>query len=159
MEGNTKQRRADKHAEPNSSGVGIEMNQRDNETTYWGVLCRTCSEPVAFDVCPYPSSFGPSAKIVEPGAVRCQHGHNHIYFPCDFRFFTSAVPICNAAVQENRDTYRAINASSQISFSVDRCPAEESKALRREVEIFGDGDDLPQMNGQLCGNRTSATRK
>jgi hypothetical protein len=143
MEGITKQRRVYRHAQPNSSGVRIEMNQSDNETTYWGVLCRTCSEPVAFDSCPYPSSFGPGAQNVKPGAVRCRHGHNHVYFPRDFRFFSSAVPISDAVVQENRDAYRAINPSSQISFSDDSCPAEKTEAFRREVEIFGDGDDLP----------------
>jgi hypothetical protein len=106
--GNTKQTRAFVGAPPTSVGVGTEEHRGDNETTYWGILCRTCREPVAFDVCPYPS-FGPGAANVKPSAIRCGQGHNHIYFPRDFRFFPSAVPIAHSVMQENRDAYRAIN--------------------------------------------------
>jgi hypothetical protein len=129
--------------QPNSSGVRIELNHGDNDLVYWGILCRTCLDLVAFDIRPYPSSLGPGAANVKPGAIRCGRGHNHYYFPPDFRFISSAVPINDAAIQENRETYRALNPSSRVSYSDDRSPAEKTEALRREVEIFGEGDDLP----------------
>jgi hypothetical protein len=84
------------------------------ETTYWGILCRTCSEPVAFDIRPC-QMCGPGAANVRPGAIRCVHGHNHIYFPRDFRLFPSAVPITDATMQENRAAYRAMNPSPESS--------------------------------------------
>jgi hypothetical protein len=83
------------------------------ETTYWGILCRTCSEPVAFDIRPY--KFGLGSASVRPGAICCVHGHNHIYFPRDFGFFLSAIPIADATMQENRAAYRAINPSPETS--------------------------------------------
>jgi len=60
MEGNTKQTRAFDGVPPTSSEVRIEMDRSDSETTYWGVLCRTCQKLVAFDICPYVS-FGDGA--------------------------------------------------------------------------------------------------
>jgi hypothetical protein len=115
MEGNTMQIRAYEGKLPISSRVRIEMNQSDNngnETTYWGVLCRSCVELVAFDICPY-LSFGPGAANAHPGAIRCAHGHNHIYFPRDFQFFYSDVSIDDAVMQGNREAYRAIDPLSQ----------------------------------------------
>ena len=106
--GNTKQTRAFDGAPPTFDGVRTEEHRRDNETAYWGILCRTCLGPVAFDVSPYPS-FGPGAANVRPSAIRCGQGHNHIYFPRDFRFFFSAAPITDSVMQESRDTHRAFN--------------------------------------------------
>ena len=108
MEGNTKQTRAFDGVPPTSSEVRIEMDRSDSETTYWGVLCRTCQKLVAFDICPYVS-FGDGAAGMKPGAIRCGRNHNHIYFPRDFKFVPSMVPITEAAMQQNRETYRAIN--------------------------------------------------
>jgi len=97
---------------PTSGGVEIELNPDSGETTYWGILCRTCWKLVAFDHCPYVS-FGPGAASMTPGAVRCGEGHNHIYFPRDFKFISSAVPVSDATMRENREVYRAINSRSQ----------------------------------------------
>jgi hypothetical protein len=83
-------------------------NLSGNETTYWGTLCRTCASLVAFDICPY-ISFGPGAASMTPGSIRCGHGHNHIYYPRDFRFFFSDAPISDAEMQENREIYRTLN--------------------------------------------------
>jgi hypothetical protein len=83
-----------------------------NETTYWGILCRTCLGPVAFDIRPN-DRFGLGSASLRPGTIRCAHGHNHIYFPRDFRFIPSAVPITDATMQENRAAYLAINSSPQ----------------------------------------------
>jgi len=82
------------------------------ETTYWGIRCRACSEPVAFDTRPY-HEFGLGSANTRPGAIRCVHGHNHIYFPRDFGFFPSPVPITEASMQENRRAYLAINPSHE----------------------------------------------
>jgi hypothetical protein len=86
-------------------------NGRDNETTYWGISCRTCKELIAFDVCPY-LSLGPGTVNTRPGAIRCSKGHNHIYFPKDFRFILSPVGIANEVMQEHRETYGAVNPAS-----------------------------------------------
>jgi hypothetical protein len=143
MKANPKNIQAYESVQPNSNGVRIEANQSRNETVYWGILCRACAEPVAFDICPYPSSFVPGAANVKAGTIRCGRGHNHIYFPRDLRFLFSVVPINDEVMQENREAYKAINPSSQVSYSDNRTPSEKIEALRREVEIFGDGDDLP----------------
>lgn len=119
MEGTTKQTRAFEAVLPLSTGVRIEMSHDDsnpsgNNPTYWGVLCRSCAELVAFDISPY-CSFGAGAANVKPGAIRCAHGHNHIYIPRDFQFFLSDFPISDVAIQANREAHRAVNPSSQAS--------------------------------------------
>jgi hypothetical protein len=83
-----------------------------SEHTYWGILCRTCRELVAFDTCPYPSLGGASAK---PGAVRCDLGHNHIYFPRDFHFYPSKTPIAEMTMEANRAVYGAINSPAHMA--------------------------------------------
>ena len=88
MEGNTKQAHPCKDNNQASPGSHSEKNTPDKQTTYWGVICRTCRELVAFDNCPY-ISFGPGAAGMKPGAIRCGRGHNHIYFPRDFGSSTS----------------------------------------------------------------------
>jgi hypothetical protein len=116
MEGNTNQRRAYDGGQPTYREPLIDQSQ----TTYWGVLCRTCHELVAFDVCPY-ISFGPGAASMRPGTIRCSQGHRHIYFPRDFAFIPSAVLIADETMRENRATYAAINpmcrTSSRLSYS------------------------------------------
>jgi len=115
MEDKERQTHAYEGVEPTSSGAGFEINQSDNQTTFWGVLCRTCHELIPFDVCPY-ASFGPGAANMKAGAIRCGRGHNHIYFPHDFQFLSFAVPINDALMQKNREIYRAINPSSNAPF-------------------------------------------
>jgi len=79
-----------------------------NEPIYWGVLCRSCAELVAFDHSPY-HSFGPGGANMKPGTIRCAHGHSHIYFPRDYEFFFSEVSITDVVMQGHREAYRAIN--------------------------------------------------
>jgi hypothetical protein len=79
-----------------------------NNTTYWGIKCRTCRELVAFDASPY-LSFGSEAASIRPGAIRCRQGHVHIYFPNDFHFLLSEVPIPDAVMEKNREVYRSVN--------------------------------------------------
>ena len=118
MEGTTKQTRAYESVPPTCSEVRTETGLSDSETIYWGILCRTCRDMVAFDICPHVS-FGPGAASMKPGAIRCGHGHNHIYFPRDFRFFFSAESIADSIMQQNRDAYRAINPAPALSSHAD----------------------------------------
>jgi hypothetical protein len=115
MKGNTKQAHAYDRVQPTLSRVRIDPS--DTELIYWGILCRTCQELVAFDIRPYVS-FGAGAAGMKPGAIRCGHDHNHIYFPRDFHFCASAVVIANTVMQDNRDAYGAINPSSPGSTSI-----------------------------------------
>ena len=80
-----------------------------NETIYWGILCRQCSELVAF-CAPSHQQFELASRCAKPGAIRCANGHNYIYFPRDFRFFTSAVAIPEAVMQRNLEAHSAINS-------------------------------------------------
>jgi hypothetical protein len=84
------------------------------QEAYWGILCRSCREPIAFDARPY-REFGLGRANTRPGAIRCCHGHNHIYFPRDFHFFASVVPITEETMKENRAVYIATNPSPQFS--------------------------------------------
>jgi hypothetical protein len=100
-------------AAPTPSRVRTEWNQGSmnlsgGRTTYWGVLCRSCIELVAFDISPF-RSFGVEAASMNPGAIRCAHGHVHIYFPRDYQFFFSDAPLTDGALLANREAYRAIN--------------------------------------------------
>jgi hypothetical protein len=113
MERETMPTRAYEGALPISSLVRTEWNRGGqnlggDKTTYWGVLCRSCIELIAFDLSPY-HSFGPGAASMNPGAIRCAHGHVHIYFPRDFQFFFSDLPLTDAVIQGNREAYRATN--------------------------------------------------
>jgi hypothetical protein len=110
MEGTNRQTRA--LVLPTTTGIRIEVNwlgaHQGGQPTYWGVLCRSCAELVAFDNSPYLSF---EAANMHPGAIRCTHGHNHLYLPRDFQFFFSDDPIGNAVMQKNRETYKATNAA------------------------------------------------
>jgi hypothetical protein len=81
-----------------------------NETTYWGILCRSCSEPVAFDIC-RDESFALASANARPGTIRCIHDHTHIYFPRDLRFFPCSAPISAILMEKNREAYLAVNPS------------------------------------------------
>jgi hypothetical protein len=116
MEGNTKQTRAREDNRLASTGLRIEMDRHKSAPTYWGILCRTCRDLVAFDISPYVS-FGPDAASMNPGAIRCDRGHNHIYFPRDFGFVSVAVPISDAVMLENREAYRAVNPPALTSYN------------------------------------------
>jgi hypothetical protein len=109
MEGNLPQTREHEFAEPTPAEVRTEENRKDHEAVYWGVLCKTCRGIVAFDVAPYVS-FGPVAASMQPGAICCGKRHNHIYYPRDFGFRGSTVPIAEAVMQGNRDLYKAVNS-------------------------------------------------
>jgi hypothetical protein len=137
MDGNTKQTRADEGNQPASSEVPIETNRSGNEKIYWGILCRTCRELVAYDIRPYVS-FGPGAASMRPGAVRCGHGHTHIYFPRDFQFFASESPIEEAVMLENREAYNATNPASQ-----DAC--NRPVTALPKTELTSEDDDRPTV--------------
>jgi hypothetical protein len=111
MECDTQQMRSDGSYPPTPGQ--LDTNLCGSQATYWGVLCRTCDDLVAFDASPY-GSFGPGAANMKPGAIRCAGGHNHIYFSRDFRFVSwGYVP--EEVMQQNRDAFRAINPASPNS--------------------------------------------
>jgi hypothetical protein len=111
MKPNEMETRASEDPESTRAGARTET---DEGALYWGVLCRRCRELVAFDTRPY-LSFGPGAASMKPGAIRCSQGHNHIYFPQDFGFRASAVPIADAAMRHNRELYGAVNSLGRRS--------------------------------------------
>ena len=82
-----------------------------SENTYWGILCRTCSATVAFGS-PSHQQFQFESTYAKPGAIRCPSGHNHIYFPRDFKFFESAEVIPETVMESNREHHRAINPAA-----------------------------------------------
>jgi len=69
--------------------------------------------------------LGPEAPSMKLCATRCGLGHNHIYFPRDFRLRPSAIAITDAAIQKNCEAFRATNSSS---------PASSSRPTWRTVE-------------------------
>ncbi len=79
-----------------------------NELTYWGVICRGCSKPVAFGA-PGHKRFKVESSYAKPGAIRCGNGHIYIYFPRDFEFFSSAEAIPDSVMHANRDAHSAAN--------------------------------------------------
>ena len=132
MDGNTKQTRAYDGNQPTLHRDWIETHRSCDEKAYWGILCRTCQELVAFDICPYVS-FGPGAASMRPGAIRCGHDHIHIYFPRDFQFCASELPIEAAVMQNNRDAYKAINPASP-----DLCNRPSAAVSETEVASGGE---------------------
>jgi hypothetical protein len=118
MEGNLKQSRVHDGSQSTCPESSIHTDQ--SQTSFWGILCRTCNELVAFDVCPY-ASFGPKAASMKPGTIRCSQDHGHIYFPRDFGFISSVVRISDETMRQNRAVYAEINptypASSRRSYT------------------------------------------
>jgi hypothetical protein len=81
---------------------------------YWGIMCRTCRKLLAFET-GLDGSFGRGRASVKPGTIRCSLGHAHIYFPKDFRFYTSATPITETVMEGNRSAYEAINPTAHMA--------------------------------------------
>ena len=79
-----------------------------DRTKYWGILCRQCRDLVAFDMRPFERP-GSGAPNVKPGVIRCGYGHDHVYFPSDFRFFHREATISEATMEKNRAAYKATN--------------------------------------------------
>jgi len=48
-------------------------------------------------------------RSTKPGAICCGMGHTHIYFPRDFKFHPSAVPVAEKTMEGNRAAYAAVN--------------------------------------------------
>lgn len=118
--------RAKVHESPQPAPDG-NPRHHDSETIYWGVVCKTCKQIVAFDVAPY-ASFGPEAASTKPGAIRCAQGHNHIYFPRDFQFIPSTDVVSAEVMQQTRTTYRAVNPETFIHSNERAQPATPTTA-------------------------------
>ena len=115
--------------------------------TYWGILCRKCAELVAYGTAP-PSSTGPGAKDSGPGTIRCTKGHVHIYFSCDFRLFPTAVAIAEATLQDNLETFRAINPFWEPSSSNSR-PLQPTDSMPKKESM--DAEALDTIEGPPAG--------
>jgi hypothetical protein len=103
------------------------------EMIYWGVICRGCSEPVAFGA-PYHHQFDVESSYARPGAIRCGNGHIYIYFPRDFKFFCSAEEIADSVMRANRDAHREINPLAEPrseDWSGTRWTPESKRAIGR----------------------------
>jgi hypothetical protein len=144
MERNGMQTRVSECVQQESDEARAETNKSNQEATYWGILCRTCRELVAFDTCPYVS-FGPEAASMRPGAIRCRLGHDHIYFPRDFGFRVSAASIAEAVMRENRDVYRAINSPGK--------PTSHDHVPKAEEPVAVAAADVPAHGIEICKQR------
>ncbi len=82
--------------------------QRDDSRCLLGILCRTCSELIAFDSRPF-HTYGSGTANLRPGAIRCTHGHSHSTFPRDFGLFFCKTPITDATMRENCMSRQATN--------------------------------------------------
>jgi hypothetical protein len=154
MDGDTKQTRAFEGDPPTPARMLTETNCRGHETTFWGVYCRSCRELIAFDVCPY-ASFGPTAASQQPGAIRCRHGHNHIYFPRDFQFVRSTAAIPANVMLANRDAYRAINPSPSGLPSGSTWNAAEPRPWQPPVAPAGSSDTPAQPTAPDPARKTA----
>ena len=102
---------------PNNNNLQVDADQHQlaspGSATYWGIRCRTCGDLVAFDTPPY-HEFGLASANSKPGAICCDGGHYHIYFPRDFQFFSSETRITDATLKRNCEAYHATNAVSNL---------------------------------------------
>jgi hypothetical protein len=89
------------------------VNTLNKQITYWGVLCRRCSDPVVFGSPSHPQ-FQMESEFARPGTIRCANGHDYIYFPRDFKFFVLDTEITDAAMERNRQAHRAVNPMAVV---------------------------------------------
>jgi hypothetical protein len=106
----TRDRESELRADEVVHSCMISLSRTRPDPGYWGILCRTCTELVAFGTIP-AQNFGPGAEGSKPRTIRCNRGHTHIYFPRDFRLYPSVVAIADATMRENLKVYKAINPS------------------------------------------------
>ena len=106
------------------------------QTIYWGVMCRKCSAAVAFGS-PSHHQFELGTAYDRPGAICCAQGHNAIYFPRDFKFFSSDEVISDDTMRGNREAHQATNpvpvTPSGQQFGTRWVPPNEQKPTLREV--------------------------
>ena len=130
----------------------------DSERIYWGVMCKTCSEPVAFG-CPDQQECEMESICAKPGAIRCAKGHNHIYFPRDFKFFASAIEIPEAVTRANREAHKAVNPAppppSEEWHGVRWAPEPEQGASGNSVNEAKAGQKM-QASGTADPRRETA---
>jgi hypothetical protein len=119
------------------------------EIIYWGVLCRKCSESIAFGA-PCHQQFELESTFAKPGAIRCANGHTYIYFPRDFRFFATAAEIPDALMQANREAHRATNPTP-TSISGD-FQATQSTPPEPEPEPETESEDVAPAEGHQASS-------
>jgi hypothetical protein len=128
----TRERESELRADEAVHSCKISLPGAKPDPTYWGILCRKCAELVAYGTAP-PRSTGPGAEGSSPGTIRCIKGHIHIYFPRDFRLFPSVLAIAEATLQENLETFRAINPLWESSS--DPPPPQPTVSISKEQFI------------------------
>jgi hypothetical protein len=104
----TRERESELRADEAIHSCKISLPGAKPDPTYWGILCRTCAELVAFSTTSSHNS-GLGAENSPAGTIRCSKDHNRIYFPRDFRLYPSAAAIAEETMQKNFETYKAIN--------------------------------------------------
>ena len=134
----TRERESELRADEAIHSCKISLPGTKSDPAYWGVLCRTCAELVAFGTIPAQNS-GPGADGSNPGTIRCNQGHTHIYFPRDFRLYPSAVTIADVTMQESVRVYRAVNPSWR---STSHALHGEPDTPAKEEEFSIDGEVL-----------------
>ena len=120
----TRERESELRSDEAIHSCKISLPDTKPDPTYWGVLCRTCAELVAFGTVPAQKP-GPGFENSPAGSIRCSKNHNRIYFPRDFRLYPSTVVIAEETMQENLAVYKAINPSWESSSNP--LPTEPSK--------------------------------
>jgi len=111
----TQERESELRADEAAHACHCSPQTMKTKTVYWGILCRSCSELVAFVTQP-PGRPQLGSDGSRAGTIRCAQGHTHIYFPRDFRFFLSQVAIPDVVLEKNFETYKAINPFWESSF-------------------------------------------
>ena len=119
----TRGRESELRADEAGHSCRIPVLGKQPASTYWGILCRTCADLVAFGATP-GQDCGLGTEGSRPGTIRCTKGHTHIYYPRDFGFFPSATIIVDAVIGENVRVYKAVNPS--WSGSVPQGPSNQS---------------------------------
>ena len=139
----TRERESELRADEKVHSCKISLPGTKPDPTYWGILCRKCAELVAYGTAS-PRSNGPGAEGSSPATIRCTKGHTQIYFPRDFRLFPSAVAIAEATLQNNLESFRAINPFWEPSSVPPRTPPTVSTA-RPESDV--DAEALSTTEG------------
>jgi hypothetical protein len=143
----TRGRESELRADEAVHSCKIPVSGKQLASTYWGILCRTCADLVAFGTIPGQNS-DPGTEDSGPGTIRCTKGHTHIYYPRDFGLFPAVTIIVDTVIRENVRVYKVINPSW-----ADPLPQESSNRNRKN-ESGSPAEELDR-NIMLSARRAS----
>ena len=83
---------------------------------------------------------------------------SHIYFPRDFQFCASAVPISDAVMRENRELFRAINSVGERT-SHDVVPGRWLSRSRLPTSGPGSGWEIGKTRASSCSRPIGERRR